>query len=412
MGKLSKFVVFSSLLGSSAFGSTVETGRDLEEHDIRALKEWIETKRQVSLKEIGGDLSISGEVRTEFQSSWETRNGKSLRGSDPLAKLPANAFDVEFNLMLDYRTDRTWAAVKLEFDDDMGVFSGTLDSIALERAYFGVRIIDKDTVTFDFELGRRSMSTIFDSRVEFASFFDGLLLRYDEAFENVGDFYFRLGAFVINDRRNHFGYVGELGLLNIAGTGWYTKFSLVDWYTKHYPEDFITDRFRFVISQNILGYRFKMERKNKIGIVYSGFLWNWVARPRAVSDHKKAPWAFYLGVSLGQLLKQWDWAFDINYQIVSAQAIPDFDVSGIGLGNANRSGFYTQTIRTLDGGGPSTPATAGGQTNYRGFTIRFDILLTNNLDLQQIYQQSVTLDSHIGPFRRFKQYELEFIYSW
>ncbi|NGX27075.1 MAG: hypothetical protein K940chlam6_01002, partial [Chlamydiae bacterium] len=56
--------------------------------------------------------------------------------------------------------------------------------------------------------------------------------------------------------------------------------------------------------------------------------------------------------------------------------------------------------------------TAGGQTNYRGFAIRFDLLLTDKLDMQHSYIQSITLDSDIGPFRRYKQYELEFIYSW
>lgn len=411
MNNLSKYIAFSALLGSAAYGATVEAGRDLEDQDIRALKEWIQTKRQVSLKEIGGDLSISGEVRTEFQSAWETRNGKSQRGSGPL-QLPGRGFDIEVNIMLDYRTDRAWASVKLEFDDDMGIFSGTLDKIALERAYFGVRPVSQDALTFDVELGRRPMSNVFDSRVQYGSFFDGLLLRYDQAFEKVGDFYARLGAFIINDRKDHFGYVGELGLLNIAGTGFYTKFSLIDWDTKTYSENFVNDRFRFLNTQGILGYRFRVESIKKIGIVYSGFLWNWAAKQLEVSDEKKAPWAFYVGMSMGQLLKQWDWAFDVNYQIVLAQALPDFDASGIGLGNADRSGFYTRRIRTLDGGGPSTRATAAGTTNYRGFSIQLDVLLTNNLDLQQSYVQSITYDSDIGPFRRYKQYELEFIYSW
>src|SRR3990167_5475664 len=102
--------------------ATIETGRDLEDTDIRALREWIDTKRQISLKEIGGDLSISGEVRTEFQSAWETRNGVRQRGSREGDLSPARGFDIEFNLMFDYRTERTWTAVKIEFDNDAGVF--------------------------------------------------------------------------------------------------------------------------------------------------------------------------------------------------------------------------------------------------------------------------------------------------
>ncbi|NGX39826.1 MAG: hypothetical protein KR126chlam1_01160, partial [Chlamydiae bacterium] len=51
-------------------------------------------------------------------------------------------------------------------------------------------------------------------------------------------------------------------------------------------------------------------------------------------------------------------------------------------------------------------------TNYRGFSITLDFLLTDKLDMQQNYVQSITLDDGFGPFRTFKQYELEFIYSW
>lgn len=406
--------LFSALgLAPVLQAATIETGRDLEDNDIRALKEWIDTKRQISLKEIGGDLSISGEVRTEFQSAWETRNGVSQRGSREGDLSPARGFDIEFNLMFDYRTERTWAAVKLEFDNDAGVFSGTLDDIGLEKAYWGVRAINCETSTLDIEIGRRPFGSVFDSKIEFGATFDGILFRFARAFEKVGDYYFHIGPFVINERRDQFGYIAETGLLNIGGTGFYTKLSVIDWDTKHYKKSFVNDRFRFIVMQWIPAYRFKIGCLKKIAIIYSAFLYNFAAKKLEVSDFKRANCGGYVGFSVGQLLKQWDWAFDINYQVVAAQAIPDYDVSGIGLGNANRSGFYTTRILPLDGGGtPTTRETAAGMTNYRGFAIRFDLLLTDKLDMQQSYQQSVTLDRDIGPFRHYKQYEMEFIYSW
>lgn len=411
MKKITPLIAISSLFSFSAFADTVDAAQDLDDQDIRALKEWIDTKRQISLKEIGGDLSISGEVRTEFQSAWETRNGEDQRGTGT-GKRPGRGYDIEVNIMLDYRTDRTWAAVKLEFDNDAGVFNGTFNKLTLERAYWGVRAISEDDYTFDIEVGRRFLGNVFDSRVQFASLFDGILFRYNQAFENVGDFYLHAGPFIINERKDHYGYVGELGLLNIAGTGFYTKFSLIDWDTKTYSEPFVNDRFRFLNTQLTLGYRFRIERLKKIGLVYSAFLWNWAAKKLEITDYKRVPWAAYAGVSIGQLLKQWDWAFDLNYQLVSAQSVPDFDVSGIGIGNSNRSGFYTVFNSPIDGGGPSTNKTAGGQTNYHGLQFRFDLLLTDKLDMQQSYVQAFTLDKDIGPDRRFFQYELEFIYSW
>ena len=54
-----------------------------------------------------------------------------------------------------------------------------------------------------------------------------------------------------------------------------------------------------------------------------------------------------------------------------------------------------------------------GNVNYRGYTLRVQYLLTNNLfNLFQSWQQSQTLNAQIGPYRRFKQYEIDFIYHF
>jgi hypothetical protein len=414
MRKTCRLAFCLALAAAASLGAdTVLNDRNDEDRDIQALREWINTKRQVSLKELGGDLAISGEVRTEFQSTWETRNGESQRGARAFLLAPRSNYDIEATLMFDYRTDSTWAAVKLEFDNTAGIFNGTFNNLRLERAYWGVRLADTDDYSVDIEIGRRNMTAIFDSKIEFGSFFDGALVRYDRSFEKVGDFYIHPGALLVFNRRNQFAYVVEVGLLNIASTGLYAKYSIIDWHTRHYHKESINNRFRFLVSQGILGYRFKMQCLEKMGVFYMAGLVNHLAKRLKLTDKRRANWGAYIGLSLGQLRKQWDWAFDINYQAVSAQAIPDFDVSGIGIGNANRSGFYTQKITPIDGGGPNLEREkAGGKTNYRGFSITFDLLLTDKLDWQNSYVQSITLDSHIGPFRTFKQYEMEFIYTW
>ena len=78
----------------------------LEQRDIEALRDWVNTKRQVTIKERGGNLSISGEVRAELQSTNEKKNGIKQRGRGGEVQPTAmRAWDVEVNLMLDYRTD-------------------------------------------------------------------------------------------------------------------------------------------------------------------------------------------------------------------------------------------------------------------------------------------------------------------
>src|SRR3989339_2125906 len=95
------FLAFSPL----AFTDTIDRENDGQDIDVAAVREWMNTKRQVSIKEIGGNLSLSGEVRTEFQKTGETNDGIKQRGSG--TKYPSSTFDVAVNIMLDYRNDRT-----------------------------------------------------------------------------------------------------------------------------------------------------------------------------------------------------------------------------------------------------------------------------------------------------------------
>lgn len=382
--------------------------------DIDALREWINTKRQVSVRELGGELSISGEVRTEFQSTTEVSNGVKQRGiGSPLCggrQIPRNAFDIEANLMLDYRADRSWGSIKLEFDNDAGMGSGTWNKLKLERAYWGIHAIEAETYSVDVELGRRRMSSMADSKIEFGHFFDGLWVKYDRAIDSIGDVFVHAGTFIIDENKSQFAYLGELGAFNIGGTGLYTKYSLIDWDTKNQHDWIQNQRYDYVVSQLLVGYKFLSSRLDKVVQAYAAGLLNTQAHRTELTHNKRENWGSYVGVSVGELKKKGDWAFDINYQLLAAQCVPDFDAQGIGLGGANNSGFYT--VKADGTGGVTTRATAGGNVNYRGFQMTLDYLLTSHINIQQSWQQAVTLHSDIGPFRRYKQYEIEFIYGF
>jgi hypothetical protein len=399
------------------FADTIDREQDSQDVDVQALREWMNTKRQVSIKEIGGNLSLSGEVRTEFQKTAETINGAKQRGSG--TKNPSSGFDVAVNLLLDYRNDRTWSSIKLEFDNNAGIFNGTVDRIKLTRAYFGARMLDGDSYYTDVEIGRKKLGSIFDSKLEFNSYFDGVLAKYDQSFERIGDFYVHLGTFIINERTNQYGYAGETGFMNIAGSGFYTKLSLIDWDTKQESSNYINKtkedvianerRFSFLVSQLTLGYKFYPQKLQKQVTIYTAGLYNFAAKRLAITDYQKANWGTYVGFSIGELKRKGDWSLDANYQLLAAQCVPDFDVSGIGLGNVNNSGFYTTEINNTV---LNTRANAGGNVNFRGVSVTLDYLLSNNLNLQQQWLQAVTLDHDIGPYRKYMQYEIEFIYGF
>jgi len=412
----------------------VSEAHDPDDQDMEALKRWIMDKRFITMKELSGDLSLSGEVRTEFQAVSEVVNGvqqKSYPSLPPnnVGAKPMYGWDAEFNLMLDYRTERTWAAVKVEFDNNMGQASSSFSNISLEKAYAGGRIVAGDTFIMDAELGRRYMFIPFESKIEFASILDGLLLRFNKAFESVGNFYFNGALFIVNDISNHYGWVGEFGALKIGNTGLNLKYSLIDWHrpggeTKigdtSLKTALLDQRYRFLVSQFLVYYQLYPEWIGKKLIKpYIAGLMNHLALSSKIVDgqqiiptgNRKQNLGAYIGVSIGTAKKQGDWALDANYQWVQQQAVPDFDCLGIGRGNTARVGTYTPNI---DGSSdtPTTQATAVGNTNFQGFEIEAMYALTDNLVVQQNFKYSHNLTDTIGPTITFKQYEMEFIFAF
>src|ERR1700733_10717121 len=96
----------------------VSAAEDMNNEDIQALRDWINSKRMITVKELGGQLSISGEVRAEMQANNVVVDGKSQRGRG--TGKSNHDYDVEFNLGIDYRTENTWAAARIKFDNDAG----------------------------------------------------------------------------------------------------------------------------------------------------------------------------------------------------------------------------------------------------------------------------------------------------
>jgi hypothetical protein len=409
-------VVQISLFGQTADVSS-EDKRDSDRDDMEALREWIKNKRLVTVKEIGGDLSLSAEVRTEFQATSEIKNGVQQRTQNTK---PKYAWDNEVNLMFDYRSDLTWAAIKVEFDNDMGIRSGTLNKIRLEKGYFGGRVLQGDTYSLDLELGRRSLFNVFDSRIQFASLFDGGLVRFSKVTTGVGEFYANLASFIVNDLAKHYGFVTELGALRIGETPFSLKYSLIDWYVPNSEDVALTLlRFRFVISQLSASYDFSpywFGKKQQLRL-YAGVLTNHVALKNPLAKagvHGQAfgrrNWAGYAGFSFGTARKKGDFAFNANYQVVEAQAIPEYDMLGIGRGNTAGVGLYTNS--TDGSGGATTKATACGNTNFHGPEVEFLYLLTNAMTVQNIFKFSTRLDDNLGPSFTFTQWETEFIYAF
>lgn len=463
---------------------------ELNERDWEALHEFVNTKRTIDVKEKAKNLTITGDVRFEWRHLYEEVNGHRLRGrnattlgkpnarpdsiletedeiiQDPTllaeygAPLPIsrNDFDIECNLWFDYVCGRTWAVAQLQFDNSSGVDdeedscavdpegyhgSGKCNDICLKRAYFGYNLYSCDSGgRLDLEVGRRRLYNIFDSKIEFLSRFDGILLKYSSKWEMIADWYFQLAGFVVDERVDQFAWATEMGILNIMDSGFDFKYSLIDWQKfgtnrclRHADEENSDDPFKnpllcpvlrrhncytrnprgfkYVVSQFLVYYHLNPEWLCKPAYLYGAFLINH-AQPKTLLErerrhhkhhkhHKdffsvRANMGWYLGFNIGEVVKEGDWAFNIEYQVVQAFAIPDGDVAGISNGNVLDNSITARFHR--------------GNTNYEGWRLEGLYAVTDNLTLDSIIEWTREYDKKIGGRHHYSKFELEAIYAF
>lgn len=406
---------------------------ELNERDFEALNDYLNTKRTISLEEKDCNLTISGDVRTEWRHMNEKIDDLLVRGGSAFeeidgrdVRISRNDFDIEFNLRFDYVCDRTWAVVQLEYDNSAGVDapaqfpgelivngnkiynagpeddvyecgyygSGRCDDICLKKAYFGYNICCDGCTRFDVEIGRRNLYNVFDSQVQFLSRFDGILLKYKTTWECVADWYINLAGFLVDERSNHFAWVTEIGFLNMCDWGLDFKYSFIDW-QKHGQNRFFCRNpqgMDFLNSQFTLIYNFDPEMLCMPARVFGAFVWNHAGNDGFEGNHHKRNIAWYAGFSVGQVVYEGDWAFQGQYQVVQENSIPNDDVSGIGLGN-----YYDLPF---------------ANTNFRGWKFEALYAVTDNITLDAIAEwsnqdQKTVLGSH-----HYSKFEIEAIYAF
>lgn len=419
-------IAFAQEADQDDFSSTKEA----TQRDFEALKDYIKSKRAISVKEKGGNLTISGDIRAEyyymkaktrgviergFKTMWNYPNSfykkayhrqpkttsktqnyiQKIKYHDDIDKriAPINVVepDVEANLIFDYAADRGWATMQLRMQNPMGfreidrkkgvhiadsrqmLFgSGKSDQFELRKAFLGYNIWEQGTSRFDIEMGRRRLYDVFDSRIQFGNNFDGILLRLSRSFEGITDASLKLAVFVVDATVNHWGYVGELGFLNIADSGFDLKYSLIDWehraanrYNIHHPLGG-----RYLNSQLTAAYNISPDVVNTKAQIYGAGLINHAADATSWTYHKLQNKAYYFGVRLGEVLRKGDWATDLCYQYVQAQAVPERDIAGLARDNPRAISFLNRR--------------SGGFGNYKGVRLQGLYAVTDN----------ITIDSH------------------
>ncbi|MBS4171143.1 Uncharacterized protein NEOC95_001884 [Neochlamydia sp. AcF95] len=446
----------------------------LNERDFNALQEYISTKRNVDLAEKANNLKVSGDVRSEWRHVNEkgvlpkTEGGKSvfsqahyvsdgdykkLRGgnaTDPYTvkeevtprglPLSRNDFNVEFNVFFKYEYDRAYAVAHLQYDNACGVSdngwldfsqdpagyhgSGAGKDFSLKRAYWGYNIYEGGGTRFDIEVGRRKLYDVFESEVQFGSRMDGIALYYSGSTETIGEWYWTVAGFVVDERVNHLAYATEIGLMNIKDYGLDVQYSFINWNKYGRNRFFVRNPngFRFKTSQLTLTYHLNPDWFwGKPTQIFGAVLYNGEGRHRSgayegrrdelnptqwyVHHHQnhhhrsdnRQKWGWYLGFLIGQVEKEGDWSFEAQYQCVQAYAMPDNDNNGIGRGNILEESITYQ---------------GRGNTNYKGWKFEGLYALTDNLSLDVKLELTRAAKKSIGGKHHYSNFVAEAIYSF
>lgn len=431
---------FSASMQAAVQGIEVQrdysTTLEERETDTQALADFVRSKGQVSLKDKTASMVLSGNVRTEWDYAHSKSNGVRQRGKGTsrqfIPTMPKktfhkpfsrNEYNIEANLVFDYRADRTWGRIQLQFSNSAGIRqrpedvaqlthkerrkhknvmfgSGSLDNLALRKAYMGYNVFEEGTSRFDLELGRRRLIDVFDSKVQFHNYYDGITAKYANSFEGIMDFQAKLAGFVVDYTVNHYGWVGELDFLNLGDEGVDFKYSFIHWNKNginrldhHHPHGN-----RFNISQFTLAYNISPDWISYKSQLYGAYLFNHAAAKGKLTHGKREREAYYVGFRMGEIKRQNDWAFDLSYQWVQPQAVPESDVSGIGRDSPRGISMYRRADQ--------------GFANYKGYEFNGLYAITDNLTAELLFQRVHQCTARVGGKHRSYLFELAAIYAF
>lgn len=393
--------------------------------DFEAVQEFVNSKRTIllheKLKEKDTFLKISGDMRAEFYKRREKQDGINLRGiidRENGIAVPTITYESVLNLQVDYKCGRNYGQAKIQYDNDVGIpvldgcrgegidqrmfGSGICDDICLRRAWIGYHILEEsDIYNFDVEIGRRPLNTVFESYIEFKNRFDGILFRFGRKIKPTSKFYIMGGPFVVDYRSNHWAFIVEVGYFNFLDKKIDMRYSYIDWAQHDTNRCGITNPLgaRFKNSQVTVDYNLPEIYKKKAQL-YGAFLINTDAVPNYYSNYTLSNIGWYAGFIMGEVKKRGDWAIDISYEYVEAQAVPDSDVSGIDRGNIAKDTLYASN------------GNKRGKANYKGWEFQLLYAITDKVSTNIIYDISHAANPSIGGTHFFSKFEVDIILAF
>ncbi|GAB4226393.1 MAG: hypothetical protein Tsb0021_02330 [Chlamydiales bacterium] len=393
--------------------------RTQRNRDYEAVQEFINSKRTIPLRDKASNFKISGTVRMNVILRNEYKDGIAQRGRNALINgIPRGFwdFDSELNIKTSYTCGKTYAKTRVQFYNPMGIEesitsckqdpqglkgSGRCNNICLREAYMGYKWLKTECNEVDFEWGRRRLYQYFDSRIQFNERIDGFVATWKRHVSEKSDVYIRSAIFIVDYRVNHPGYVTEIGIFNFYESQIDLKYSWIMW--NKFGENICGTRNPiatfFNNSQWTAAYNFDIKALEQRAKFYGAFLINWDAMPLPEVNGSKQNIGWYAGFVTGDegLNKAGEWAFDMNYQYVEAQAVSDRDARGTKRGNVR---------------GETFTAFRRGNANYKGWHFEGVYNITKAFAVDVTYEFTHQIEKRLGGTHSYRKFEADFILAF
>lgn len=376
-----------------------------------------------TLDNLAGGFKIEADLRLKYKGESNRNGNTRIIGSG--TSFANKAFRNEFNLYVYYEGKETIGSARLKYDNHMGMLGGTTNAISLPKAYFGRRLFRAETTSMRLGLGRRPLDELFESSVQFSSRIDGGYIGMLASVPNAFDFGIDVIGTIVDAQYNQYAWGTELEFNNIHSYGIYFKYAFIDWVKRGVSAQtdgggnktgvVIRDnpQYQYRTSQFLIGYILGPVYFDIPFRVFGAFIANHAAQPQTFLNGKKENTAWYVGFQLGSGKSPGGFSIDYTYQFVRAQAIQQLDVGGIGNGNPRNNSIYGPVVNDVTGASEVlSTATTNGNTNFKGWELKGLYRYTQHISWKLIFKSSKPANKAIGPDRKYRQFESQWIYNF
>lgn len=405
-----------SLLSLLSLSLAAEVSPKEVEEALLSLRE----KRRMQLKqnERGqGVLTLSGSLSFTHSGKVHEVNGEDHASAHEKGE-GSDKQKITASLLLNYEEEKSWAKLEFSAKNNFGLQKvKTLtekpagdSAIEIRQALFGMKCREEEGLTLSWEIGRQPAYLVFPSPLQFGSSLDAIVLRAKKQWE-AGTLSLTVAPRSLNSPFNHFGFIAQIGMDKIAGSGFSLSYSYnhLDGGDYKKVKGEIVEENRFEANRHLylyqnseiqLHYTFAKPWLSNQTRLFASFIYNHAAEKEMSEIHQgeemsRHPSAWCMGLALGKTpTHTGEWQAKLQVEHVGENAISEYDhVGGANIG-----------ISSL----PLSPK----KPNYCGIRLKTTYAWTDNLFLNGSLLLAREIEERIRGSVRYRAWELGVSYKF